>query len=167
MAFQRDRSIMILSAAYASLHRRSHSANPHQSRSGQSAPDLPCDGVCEWWREGVPNLFVCGGLSAAELPVVGETLQTCDHPNREPGRSVCREVRAGCFICDSDSVNPKCCPCSSCPCWTEIGTAMLVGTTNNGRSDLIRYLAPRLCTLPSICRHQIVESFADRHRFGF
>src|SRR5271169_2523399 len=91
--------------------------------------------LCNRRRKRIADLTVGSSFPAGKLPLVGEALQTRDHPHgqaRHPSVTL-----VGRFVGDSDSVHPQTRPCLTRSGWAEIRASVLEAAPNYGGGDLV------------------------------
>src|ERR1019366_8011548 len=125
-----------------------------QTTCGKTLHDLIRNGEGYWRRKCIADLPICIRLFTRKPPLRREPLDEGHHRNSQPGHSNEVPVRGG--VSNGMAVYPEFSPGPLCPCGAEIRAAMLLTSPNNGRSNLIRAIPPRLSPLPAVCRHQIV-----------
>jgi hypothetical protein len=107
-------------------------------------PNCPCHG----WRERVTDLAVAVRLWALKLPTCREALQERRHLNRQADRSLVPRLRR--FISKHQPVYLHLSPCTACPRWTEVWTAVQLRPTAKCGGDSISLIRPNVCTFPTV-----------------
>src|SRR6202171_3080779 len=132
------------------------------SASAEAFPDLLSDGASHRRRKCIADLAVRGGLAPGELPLIGKALQPRYHTDCQPRHSHKLGVRSG--IPYSLPIYSQRSPGFSGASRSEVGPAMLAGTSHDRGCYLICLLPPSLCSLPPVRTDQVKKYFGYRGR---